>query len=167
MDEFVSENYSASNTAQKGDPMQSGTIRPEKITFDHLDIDLIAGHGRDPFTVMRMTVPSDHGVPSHQSPDEDKLFVVLAGSLRFHIGDEFFDVSARQQIAVAKGDTHGFVNVGTMTAVHLIITSPARHDELLTALSKLPNPHAPGAIDETLRIYNQKLISQPRRGPLA
>lgn len=146
--------------------MKSGAIRPKTITFDHLDIDIIAGHGRDPFTVMRMTVPPDHGVPSHQSPDEDKLFVVLAGSLRFHIGDEFFDVSAGQQIAVGKGDTHGFVNVGTTRAMHLIVTSPARHDQLLTALSKLPDPHAPGAMDETLRVYNQKVIGEPRRGPL-
>lgn len=145
--------------------MKSGTIRPETITFDHLDIDIIAGRGRDPFTVMRMTVPPDHGVPSHQSPDEHKLFVVLRGSLRFHVGGEFFDVSAGHEISVAKGDTHGFVNVETAPAVQLIITSPARHDELLTALSRLPDPHAPGAMDETLRIYHQILIGEPRRGP--
>lgn len=147
--------------------MKSGTIRPETITFDRLDIDIIAGRGRDPFTVMRMTVPPDHGVPSHQSPDEDKLFLVLAGSLRFHIGDELFDVGAGDQIAVAKGDTHGFVNVGTTPAVQLIVTSPARHDELLTALSKLPDPHAPGAMDEICRIYNQRIVGEPRRGLLA
>ena len=147
--------------------MKSGTIRPETITFDHLDIDLIAGRGRDPFTVMRMTVPPDDGVPSNQSPDEDKLLLVLVGSLRFHIGDEFFDVDAGAQIAVAKGDTHGFVNVGTTTALHLIITYPARHDELLTALSRLEDPHAPGAMDEICRIYNQKIIGDPRRGPLS
>ena len=147
--------------------MKSGTIRPDRVTFEHLDIDILAGHGRDPFTVMRMSVPPDGGVPSHQSPDEDKLFVVLAGSLRFHIGDEFFDVSAGQQIAVAKGDTHGFVNVETTPAMHLIITSPARHDELLTALSKLDDPHAPGAMDEICRIYNQKVLGEPRRGPHA
>lgn len=147
--------------------MKSGTIRPDKITFEHLDIDILAGHGRDPFTVMRMTVPPDGAVPSHQSPDEDKLFVVLAGSLRFHLGDEFFDVGAGQQIAVAKGDTHGFVNVTKTTAVQLIITSPARHDELLTALSKLPDPQNPGAMDPILRTYNQKVVGEPRRGPVA
>lgn len=147
--------------------MKSGAIRPETIMFDGLPIDIIAGRGRDPFTIMRMTVPPDRGVPSHQSPDEDKLFLVLSGSLRFHVGDEFFDVGAGGSIAVAKGDTHGFVNVGTTPAVHLIVTSPARHDELLTALSKLPDPHAPGAMDEILRVYNQKLVGEPRRGPLA
>ncbi len=147
--------------------MKSGTILPETIRFDHLDIDILAGHGCDPFTVMRMTVPPDHGVPSHQSPDEDKLFVVLGGSLRFHVGDEFFDVSAGGQIAVAKGDAHGFVNVATAPALQLIITSPARHDELLTALSQLADPHAPGAMDEICRVYNQKVLGEPRRGPVA
>ena len=147
--------------------MKSGTVRPDTIRFDELDIDIIAGRGRDPFTVMRMTVPPGRGVPSHQSPDEDKLFVVLAGALRFHVGEEFFDLGGGQQIAVAKGDTHGFVNVGTTDAVHLIITSPARHDELLTALSKLPDPHAPGALDEVCRVYNQRIIGEPRRGPVA
>ena len=145
--------------------MKSGTIKPEAIEFENLAIDILAGRGKDPFTVMRMTVPPDGGVPSHQSPDEDKLFVVLAGSLRFHVGDEFFDVGAGEQIAVGKGDTHGFVNVTAKPALHLIITSPARHDELLTALSKLPDPHAPGAMDEICRIYNQRIIAEPRRGP--
>ena len=145
--------------------MKSGKVRPEAITFEHLAIDILAGRGRDPFTVMRMTVPPDAGVPSHQSPDEDKLFVVIEGSLRFHVGDEFFDVGAGEQIAVGKGDTHGFVNVTRMPARHLIITSPARHDELLTALSELPDPHAPGAMDEICRVYNQKVVGEPRRGP--
>src|SRR4051794_7193915 len=105
--------------------MQSGVVRPDRITFHGLDIDILAGRGRDPFTVMRMTVPQDHGVPSHQSPDEDKLFVVLSGVLRFHIGDDFFDVSAGNQIAVEKGNTQGFVNIGPEPAMQLIITSPA------------------------------------------
>jgi mannose-6-phosphate isomerase-like protein (cupin superfamily) len=145
--------------------MLSGTIRPETITFHELDIDIIAGRGRDPFTVMRMTVPPEKGVVSHQSPDEDKLFVVLSGALRVHVGDEFFDVGAGHQIAVAKGDTHGFVNLGKHSAVHLIITSPARHDELLTALSKLADPAPPDAMDEICRVYNQKVIGEIRRGP--
>ena len=58
-------------------------------------------------------------------------------------------------------------NVGTTPAVHLIITSPARHDELLTALSKLADPHAPGAMDEICRVYNQKIVGEARRGPVA
>ena len=114
-----------------------------------------------------MTVPPDHGVPSHQSPDKDKLFVVLSGSLRFHVGDEFFDMAAGDQLAVGKGGTHGFVNVGTAPAVQLIITSPARHDELMTALSRLPDQHAPGAVEQVTRRYNQKILGQPRRGPLS
>jgi mannose-6-phosphate isomerase-like protein (cupin superfamily) len=113
---------------------------------------------------MRMTVPPDQGVASHQSPEEDKLFVVLAGSLRFHISDEFFDVGAGQEIAVGKGDTHGFVNLGATSALQLIITSPARHDELMTALSKLAHPHVPEVIDEICRVYSQKVIGEPRRG---
>lgn len=144
--------------------MKSGRISPETITFEGLRIDIVAGHGRDPFTVMRMTVPPDQGVSSHQSPDEDKLFVVLAGSLRFHIGDEFFDVGTGQEIAVAKGDTHGFVNVGTTPALQLIITSPARHDQLMTALSRMGHPPTQEEIDEICRVYNQKVIGEPRRG---
>jgi quercetin dioxygenase-like cupin family protein len=146
--------------------MESGPIQIDEITYETLGISIIAGHGRDPFTVMRMTVPPDRGVVSHQSPDEDKLFVVLAGSLRFHIGDEFFDVVAGHEIAVAKGDTHGFVNVGATPALQLIITSPARHDQLLSALSKLSEPHAPEAIDEICRVYNQKVVGELRRGAL-
>jgi mannose-6-phosphate isomerase-like protein (cupin superfamily) len=142
--------------------MKSGTIRPDTISFHELEIDIIAGRRRDPFSVMRMTVPPDKGVVSHQSPDEDKLFVVLAGSLRFHVGDEFFDVGAGHEIAVAKGDTHGFVNVGETPAVQLIITSPARHDELLTALAGLPDSPTPEAVDEICRAYNQKVVGELR-----
>lgn len=143
--------------------MRSGPIQPNAISFHDLGIDIIAGRGRDPFSVMRMTVPPEKGVFSHQSADEDKLFVVLSGALRFHVGDEFFDVVAGHEIAVAKGETHGFVNVATTPAVHLIITSPARHDELLTALSKLPDSPPPEAMAAICRTYNQKVIGELRR----
>lgn len=144
--------------------MRSGPVQADTITFDHLGIDILAGNGRDPFTVMRMTVPPDHGVPSHVSPDEDKLFVVLSGALRFHVGDAFFDVAAGDQLAVGRGDRHGFVNVGSAAATHLIITSPARHDDLLRALAALPDPHAPGAMDDICIRFNQKIIGEARRG---
>lgn len=142
--------------------MQSGTIDADTINFDGLTIEIIAGNDRDPFTVMQMSVPPGRGVPSHVSPDEDKLFVVLDGALRFHVDDVFADVVAGGRIAVGRGRTHGFVNAGSSSARHLIITSPARHDQLLRALSELADPHAPGAMDEICRRFNQKIVGPPR-----
>lgn len=52
------------------------------------------------------------GAPKHMHKDADEVFIVLAGTLDFQLGDERILVSANHTIAIPAGTPHSFVAVG-------------------------------------------------------
>ncbi len=53
------------------------------------------------------------GAPMHLHKDADEVFIVLAGTLDFRLGEERILVSANHTIAIPAGIPHGFVAVGS------------------------------------------------------
>src|ERR1700742_2689189 len=107
--------------------MKSGKIEgSEVVSFAGLTIEIIAGDDGK-VTVLRMTVTPKFGAPPHISYDEDKIFLVIAGTLRFTVQDSTFDVHAGEFVTVKGGDVHGFVNLQQSDAIQLLVSTPARH----------------------------------------
>lgn len=143
--------------------MKSGKIRQgEAFSFSGLRIDVIAGSEDSPVTVLEMTVTPKFGAPPHISFDEDKIFLISEGALRFTIDDVSFDATAGERVAVKAGAVHGFVNLGSTDAVQTLVSTPARHERFLRALADLAQPVDPGELEKVCVQFNQKIV-----GPLA
>src|ERR1700749_1455096 len=107
--------------------MKSGRIEgSEIVSFAGLTTEIIAGDDGK-VTVMRMTVAPKFGAPPHISYDEDKIFLVTEGTLRFTVQESTFEVHAGEFVAVKGGDVHGFVNLQQTDAIQVLVSTPARH----------------------------------------
>src|SRR5262245_10025022 len=138
--------------------MKSGRIEDsEVVSFAGLSTEIIAGDDGK-VTVMRMTVTPQFGAPPHISYDEDKIFLVQAGTLRFTVQDSTFDVQAGQFAAVKAGDIHGFVNLQKFDAIQTLVSTPARHHEFFRAMAELPVNFQPAELDAICRAFNQKIV---------
>jgi len=93
-----------------------------------------------PFTVLDMTIKPGFGAPAHISATEDKLFIVLEGTLKYLIGDRTEVVGPGARVQVPKGVVHGFTNVGAGDARHILISTPRRHEEFFRDLHDIPEP---------------------------
>jgi mannose-6-phosphate isomerase-like protein (cupin superfamily) len=110
--------------------MKSGRIEgTEVVIFAGLATEIIAGD-ESKVTVMRIKVTPKFGALPHISYDEDKIFLVSAGTLRFTVQDTTFDVRAGECVTVKGGDVHGFVNLQQSDAIQVLVSTPARHGEL-------------------------------------
>lgn len=139
--------------------MKSGKIDgTDTVSFAGLEAEIIAGGSDSPVTVARMTIPPERGAPLHISYDEDKIFLITEGSLRFTVGDTLFDVASGDRVAVGRGEVHGFVNVGQSQATQLLVSSPARHDQFFRALAELNSPADPALLDAVCNRFNQKIV---------
>jgi mannose-6-phosphate isomerase-like protein (cupin superfamily) len=67
--------------------------------------------------------PHTKGPGPHDHPDDD-LFFLLAGSMRFLLGDEWVTVEAGGFVLVPGGMTHAFDNPGDVRAGFLNISAP-------------------------------------------
>lgn len=92
------------------------------------------------FTMLEMTIQPGYGAPAHISTTEDKLFVVLSGELKYRIGDETHLVPVGARVQVARGVVHGFTNVGTEPAMHILVSTPRRHEEFFRDMHNSPEP---------------------------
>src|SRR5215813_11910251 len=93
-----------------------------------------------PFTILDMTIKPGFGAPAHISASEDKLFVVLEGTLKYLIGDRTEVVGPGARVQVPKGIVHGFTNVGAGDARHILVSTPRRHEEFFRDLHSIPEP---------------------------
>ena len=138
--------------------MKSGRIEnSDVVSFAGLTTEIIAGDDGK-VTVVRMTVTPKFGAPPHISYDEDKIFLVSEGTLRFTVGDSTFDVHPGECVAVKGGDVHGFVNPGPSDAVQLLVSAPARHHDFFRAMAALPANHDPAELEAVFRKFNQKIL---------
>jgi quercetin dioxygenase-like cupin family protein len=93
-----------------------------------------------PFTILDMKIKQGFGAPAHISASEDKLFVVLEGTLKYLIGDRTEIVGPGASVQVPKGMVHGFTNVGPGEARHILVSTPRRHEEFFRDLHNIPEP---------------------------
>jgi mannose-6-phosphate isomerase-like protein (cupin superfamily) len=144
--------------------MKSGKIEgSEVVSFAGLTTEIIAGDdGR--VTVMRMTVTPKFGAPPHISYDEDKIFLVTAGTLRFTVKDRTFDAYAGEFVAVKGGDIHGFVNMQQSDAIQVLVSTPARHHDFFRAMAALGANYDAAELEAVCRTFNQKIVGTVQKG---
>ena len=120
--------------------MEAGiTTEFEQTDFAGISAKII-NPGTSPFTVLDMRVKPGFGAPAHVSASEDKLFIVLEGTLKYLIGDKTEVVEPGARVQVPKGMVHGFTNVGSGDARHILVSTPRKHEEFFRDLRDIPEP---------------------------
>ena len=120
--------------------MEAGiTTEFEQTDFAGISAKII-NPGTSPFTVLDMRVKPGFGAPAHVSASEDKLFIVLEGTLKYLIGEKTEVVEPGARVQVPKGIVHGFTNVGPVDARHILVSTPRRHEEFFRDLNNIPEP---------------------------
>jgi quercetin dioxygenase-like cupin family protein len=120
--------------------MEAGiTTKFEQTEFAGISTRII-NPGTSPFTILDMTIKPGFGAPAHISSTEDKVFVVLEGTLKYLIGDRTEIAEPGARVQVPKGMVHGFTNVGPGDARHILVSTPRRHEEFFRDLQNIPEP---------------------------
>jgi quercetin dioxygenase-like cupin family protein len=120
--------------------MEAGiTIEFEQTDFAGISAKII-NSGISPFTILDMRIKPGFGAPAHVSATEDKLFIVLEGTLKYRIGDSTEVVEPGARVQVPRGMVHGFTNVGVGDARHILVSTPRRHEEFFRDLHNIPEP---------------------------
>jgi quercetin dioxygenase-like cupin family protein len=140
--------------------MEAGiTTKFEQTDFAGISAKII-NPDASPFTILDMKIKPGFGAPAHISASEDKLFVVLEGTLKYLIGNRIEVAEAGARVQVPKGIVHGFTNVGPGDARHILVSTPRRHEEFFRDLHNIPEPreqhmHLLPAIAER---HDQKIV---------
>ena len=75
--------------------------------------------------MFELTVPPGSNVPPpHSHSDNEECVYVLAGVLRYSVGDETRDLNVGQTMSTPRGVVHAFSNPFAETARALIVQSP-------------------------------------------
>jgi uncharacterized cupin superfamily protein len=83
---------------------------------------------------------------------------MMEGELLFTLGDQEMTIVAGDRVAVARGDVHGFVNRGTVSAVQYLVSSPAHHDLFFRALAEIGDLTDRTKLDEACARHNQQIV---------
>ena len=102
--------------------MEAGiTTEFEQTDFAGISAKII-NPGTSPFTILDMKIKPGFGAPAHISASEDKLFIVLEGTLKYLIGDRTEVVEPGARVQVPKGSCMALLMSVPLT--HAIFLSP-------------------------------------------
>jgi quercetin dioxygenase-like cupin family protein len=89
------------------------------------------------FATLNVGVPPGEGPPLHVHSREDEWVFILAGDLRWKLGDELRRTGAGSFVFIPRGTAHCFQNVGEEPGRILIIFAPAGMEGFFDRLSEM------------------------------
>jgi mannose-6-phosphate isomerase-like protein (cupin superfamily) len=73
--------------------------------------------------------PGGTGPGAHSHPEQDEVFIVTEGTMRFLVGEEWVEAPAGTFLRIPAGVTHDFENRGSERATAFNVFIPGRHFE--------------------------------------
>lgn len=99
--------------------------------------------------------PRTSGPPQHRHAQHDEGFYVLAGSVRFTVGQDDYDVGAGTWVMVPPGAPHTFANPGDEVAVMLNTFTPDLYVQYFRDLKDMVVAGQPMTRDAVVEIWGK------------
>jgi mannose-6-phosphate isomerase-like protein (cupin superfamily) len=105
--------------------------------------------GRDGVSVIEFRAPYGDAPPTHVHHDDDEIFHLIEGRMRFRVGDKEFTLEAGQSAVAPKGIPHAFRVVSPEGARGLNIMAGPNFENFVRAMGRpaetngLPEPSVP------------------------
>jgi quercetin dioxygenase-like cupin family protein len=88
-------------------------------------------------TALENVIAPGDGPPLHTHAAEDEAWYVIAGELRFQLGDEHAAAPAGSFVFVPRGTPHCFVNAGSEPARILVLFTPSGMERFFDRFAEL------------------------------
>lgn len=146
----------------------------ETIWFLDTRISIVvpAASSSDRLSVLKHWAPFGHSPPLHVHETEDEVFHVLAGRLRFQLGDDEIEVSAGDVMMAPKGVPHTFCVDSPEGAHFMTVTRPGDFEAMVRECSRPvgedwlpesvhPTPEQVAHLEEVCARHGIRLIGAP------
>ena len=113
-------------------------------------------------TAIENVIAPGDGPPLHTHEAEDEYWYVIAGDLRFKLGDQIAAAPRGSFVFVPRGTPHAFQNVGADPARILVMFTPSGMERFFDAFAALPDDAAvPEAFGRIGREVGMDVVGPP------
>jgi mannose-6-phosphate isomerase-like protein (cupin superfamily) len=92
------------------------------------------------YTILQSLIVPDSAAPMHIHQNEDEVFHIIEGCLRFQIGKAEFNASRGATVVVPKGAAHAWRNMTEARVLALIVFTPGGIDRMFDEIAGRPLP---------------------------
>lgn len=136
--------------AKAGEGRKHGHITLRGVNENILDVKISGTDTNGGLAIFEQTSLSQgRGTPLHVHPKQDEIFYVLEGKYKFKVGDELFNLSAKDSIFLPRAVPHAWTQVSE-TGKMMVVLQPAGKLEsffvTMAALDHDPTPDEVGKI---------------------
>ena len=127
--------------------------------------------GRDGVSIIEFRAPYGDAPPTHVHHDDDEIFHLLEGRMRFKVGDDEFVLEAGHSVVAPKGVPHAFRVESPEGARGLNIMAGPNFENFVRAMGRpagtgLPRPAAPspeliGRLASAARAHAMDIVGPP------
>jgi mannose-6-phosphate isomerase-like protein (cupin superfamily) len=107
------------------------------------------------YTVLHSLIVPDSAMPMHIHQNEDEVFHVIEGCVRFQIGKAEFNASRGATVVVPKGAAHGWRNMTEARVLALVTFTPGGIDRMFDEIAG----HTLSDIEAIARRYGTVIVA--------
>lgn len=115
----------------------SGRDQADRLWFNNNHAEIVVAHrdNADGLSVIDMTLPFDEAPPLHVHHEEDEVFHILAGEIRFSVDGGLRTVRAGDTLLAPRGIPHGF-RVLTPAGARMLVITRGGFEAVVRAVSR-------------------------------
>jgi len=115
------------SSTRRGGLVPSGSALVEPQEWGRLEWMVADSQGNsDVLTVGKCFIQPGNNNPVHHHPNCDEVLMVVRGTIRHRVNDEYVEMRAGDTISIPMGATHNAVNIGDEECELVIIFDTAR-----------------------------------------
>ncbi|MGH2373920.1 MAG: cupin domain-containing protein [Candidatus Methylomirabilaceae bacterium] len=118
--------------------IHSGDGQYINVIGDHQYIKLTGEDTGGAYTLIEQVNPPGAGVPLHVHENEDEMFHVIRGEMKFTLDGKPLSASAGTRVYLPRRVPHAFTVVGQAEARVLVLLSPSGLERMFRELAQLP-----------------------------
>lgn len=113
------------NKQRKAIVVQPGQGKDLHLFGDVVSVMIPGEQAEGRLTVMFNTTPPGGGPPPHVHTNEDEVFLVIEGRIRYFADGQWTEIGPGAAVYVPRGSVHYFRNIGTTPSRYWVLATPS------------------------------------------
>jgi quercetin dioxygenase-like cupin family protein len=129
-----------------------------------VDVKISGSDNEGSFAVFEQTVlAKGAGVPLHFHPAQDEMFYVLAGSYRFKVGDEMFDLQAGDSVYLPRNIPHAWMLLSEKGTTHVLVQPAGELENFFVKMKAIDHVPTPEEVARISAESGMTIVGPPLR----
>jgi quercetin dioxygenase-like cupin family protein len=145
-----------------GEGRKHGHLKLKGVNQNILDVKISGSDTNGDLAFFEQTSLSQgRGTPLHVHPSQDEIFYVLEGNYRVKVGDEMFELSARDSIFLPRAVPHAWSQLSASGKMLVLLQPAGKLEDFFVSMAGMDHEPTQQEVEKLFAANEMKVVGPP------